>query len=82
MTREFRKSKPKCVLSPDQRAREGKVVRLAQASFPNIGAALAFLNGHDDALGARPLDLAIDSETGLLAVEAAIAARGAQSPAD
>lgn len=39
--------------------------------------AIAFLNGHDEGLGGRPLDLAVASQSGLEAVERAIDARAA-----
>jgi hypothetical protein len=68
-----RLAKPR--LSAEQAARQGRAARLAWESFAEPGAAIAFLNGHDDALGGRPIDLAVASATGLQAVEAAIAAR-------
>ena len=39
---------------------------------------VAFLNTHDEALGGRPLDLAVASAEGLVAVEQAMAARAAE----
>jgi len=61
-------------LSPEEAERQGRVSRLA---FDTLGAAeaIAFLNGHDDALGGRPLDLAVRSEAGIAAVAQALADR-------
>lgn len=55
-------------LSPEQAARQGRISQLAIA---RLGAtdAIAFLNGNDEKLGGRPLDLAIDSIEGLRAAE-------------
>ncbi|WP_375402600.1 antitoxin Xre/MbcA/ParS toxin-binding domain-containing protein [uncultured Sphingomonas sp.] len=64
-------------LSPDQASRQGQVARVAWAALGDREAVMAFLNTHDDALGARPLDLAVASAEGLVAVEQAIAARAA-----
>lgn len=70
----FRKKFTENRLSPESAARQGKVARIAFEALGREGAT-AFLNGHDDALGGRPLDLAIASDAGLAAVEQAIAAR-------
>ncbi|WP_218036724.1 hypothetical protein [Sphingobium sp. EM0848] len=55
-------------LSPEQAARQGRISQLAIA---RLGAqdAIAFLNGNDEKLGGRPLDLAIESFEGLRTVE-------------
>ncbi|KKW92224.1 hypothetical protein CAF53_12250 [Sphingobium sp. LB126] len=55
-------------LSPEQAARQGRISQLAIA---RLGAreAIAFLNGNDEKLGGRPLDLAIESIEGLRAAE-------------
>ena len=76
MQPQFRRTRAKCALLPEQRAREGRLVRSAQEAFPDIAAALAFLNSHHEALGARPLDLALASEDGLRRAEAIIGAHG------
>lgn len=72
----FRKRYTAARLEPDGVERQGRVARLA---FEALGRdeATSFLNGFDDALGGRPLDLAIASAEGLAAVEASIAARKA-----
>ncbi|WP_375195878.1 hypothetical protein [Sphingobium sp.] len=53
-------------LSQEQAARQGRITQLAIA---RLGAqdAIAFLNGNDEKLGGRPLDLAIESVEGLRA---------------
>lgn len=64
-------------LSPDAAERQSRVTRLAWEQLGGKDGATAFLNTHDDALGGRPLDLAVGSAAGLAAVEQAIAARAA-----
>lgn len=56
-------------LAPEGARRQGDITRLA---FLLLGRdeAIAFLNGENLALGARPLDLAIASSEGCAAVEA------------
>jgi uncharacterized protein (DUF2384 family) len=77
-TKPFRKRFTSQRLEPERVERQGRVARLA---FEALGreAATSFLNSHDDALGGRPLDLAIASAEGLAAVEASIAARKAEA---
>jgi len=72
----FRKQFNTVRLDPQSAERQGRAARLA---FEALGreAATSFLNGHDAALGGRPLDLAVASAEGLAAVEQAIAARKA-----
>jgi len=62
-------------LSPEAAARQGKAATLAFEKFRDSAAVVAFLYTHDDALGGRPIDLAVESAEGLKAVEAALAAR-------
>lgn len=62
-------------LSPDQAARQGRVSRLALDALGANDAVIAFLNAHDEVLGGRPIDLAVNSAEGLAAVERALAAR-------
>lgn len=64
-------------LSPEQAERQGRIARSAWAALGSRDAVVAFLNTHDDALGGRPLDLAVASAEGLTAVEQAMAARAA-----
>lgn len=72
MTFRFRKASAAPRLSPAEQERQGRVVKLAQAALPGVEAVREFLNGFHRKLRARPLDLAIASETGLEAVERAI----------
>ena len=74
MNRPFRKQAATPRLASDQAARQGLVSRLAFETLRQPGAVIAFLNTHDDALGGRPIDLAIASEDGLLSVKRALAA--------
>jgi hypothetical protein len=70
----FRKKFTTARLPADSAERQGKIATLA---FLKLGrdAATEFLNTFDEALGGRPLDLAVASPEGLRAVEEAIAAR-------
>jgi hypothetical protein len=68
----FRKSSTAPRLTAEQAARQGRVSRLAFEALRKPGTAVAFLNGHDEALGGRPIDLAVASAEGLLRVETAI----------
>ena len=61
--------------------RQGRVVRSAHAAFGSAEAVRDFLNSHHDGLQGRPLDLALASEAGLLAVQAAIDAAARGDPA-
>jgi uncharacterized protein (DUF2384 family) len=62
-------------LSADGAERQGRVTKLAWEKLGGTAGAVDFLNNHDDALGGRPLDIAVASAAGLEAVEQAIAAR-------
>jgi hypothetical protein len=62
-------------LTPRAAERQGLVVKLALNSFAAPGTATAFLNSVHDGLGGRPIDLAVASDEGLLAVEALLAAK-------
>lgn len=59
----------------DSAERQSKAALFAWKVLDGKDAATAFLNGYDDKLGGRPLDLAIGSEAGLLAVMEEIVAR-------
>lgn len=67
-------------LPVDAAVRQGRATSLAFTTFGGLGPALAFLNTHDDALGGRPIDLAVASANGLEAVSAAIRAKASPSP--
>lgn len=62
------------VLSRDEGQRQGRIVRAAQEALGSVEAVRGFLNNHHAALDGRPLDVAVASEGGFVAVEAAIAA--------
>lgn len=71
----FRRKYTTVRLTPEQATRQGQVATGAFRHFGDRDAAMAFLNDHDEALGGRPLDLAIASAEGLALVEAAMAQR-------
>lgn len=73
----FRRKYTTVRLTPEQASRQGQVATSAFRRFGERDAAMAFLNAHDEALGGRPLDLAIASAEGLATVEAAMAERTA-----
>jgi uncharacterized protein (DUF2384 family) len=75
MNQPFRKRAPKTTpLSADEGKRQGRAARAAQAALGSVDEVRAFLNSRHDGLNGRPIDIAIASEAGLIAVEAAIAA--------
>lgn len=59
----------------DAATRQGRAATLAWEGFGDRDAAVAYLNTADDALGGRPIDIAIASASGLTAVETSIATR-------
>lgn len=71
----FRKRYDTVRLPPDAAERQGKAATLAWQMLGNREAAIEFLNTHDDALGGRPIDLAVESAAGLAAVERLLASR-------
>src|SRR5438067_4515894 len=75
MNHAFRKRAPKIPpLSADEGKRQGRAARVAQAALGSVDEVRAFLNSRHEGLNGRPIDIAIASEAGLIAVEAAIAA--------
>lgn len=74
----FRRRYTTVRLTPEQAGRQGQVATSAFKAFGGRDAAVAFLNGHDEALGGRPLDLAVASPEGLAAVEEYLAAHTAR----
>ena len=72
----FRKTRKTPALSREESVRQGKAVRSAQAALGSVEAVRAFLNNHHESLGGRPIDIAVASDAGLAAVEAAIPAEG------
>ncbi len=79
MSFHFRAARKGPVLSRDQGVRQGRAVRSAKAALGSVEAVRAFLNSHHESLAGRPLDLAVASEAGLVAVEAAISAAGQEA---
>jgi uncharacterized protein (DUF2384 family) len=71
----FRKRRTGPVLSLEEGARQGQAVRAAQKALHSTEAVRTFLNSHHAGLSGRPIDLAVASQAGLLAVERAIAAQ-------
>jgi uncharacterized protein (DUF2384 family) len=69
------------ILSRDEGNRQLRAVRSAQAALGSVDAVRAFLNSHHDRLEGRPIDLAVASEAGLIAVEAAISAESGHEAA-
>lgn len=60
-------------LSREEAMRQSRVTNLALAKLIEPAAVIAFLNEPDDALGGSPLQVAVGSSEGLLAVERRIA---------
>ena len=56
-------------LDPQAAERQGKVTNLAFDKFKDFAKVKEFMNTHDDALGGRPIDLAVASPEGLAAVQ-------------
>ena len=80
MNRQFRSRAATPRLTPEQAARQGRVSTLAFEALRNSQAVIAFLNTNDDALGGRPIDLAVASQDGLTRVERKIAALQTPDP--
>lgn len=80
----FRKKFTEVRLSSVEAARQGRVVRIALEQSAGAEAAVAFLNTHHSELGGRPIDLAVASAAGLLAVERSLAVnrRRAKAPSE
>ena len=60
-------------LDPAAAARQGKVASIAYDKFKDFAKVKEFLNADNDALGGRPIDLAVASPEGLASVEAFLA---------
>ena len=69
----FTRRAAKVAMPADAAARQGRVAMLAWETLGDGEAVRTFLNTHDDALGARPIDLATQSEAGLTTVSTMIA---------
>lgn len=64
-------------LTREEMIRQGRIVNVAQAALADLASVRAFLNTHHDGLGGRPIDLAVASDAGLAAAEAAIVSEAA-----
>ena len=62
-------------LTQEEALRQSRVTSLALTEFVQPALAIAFLNEPDDALGGSPLQVAVRSAEGLLAVERSISGR-------
>ena len=62
--------------APETVARQAKLTLLAFQAFDERAEALAFLNDHHAELDGRPIDIAGETDDGLAAATAALAARG------
>jgi uncharacterized protein (DUF2384 family) len=81
MNQPFRKRGPKTTpLSADEGRRQGRAAGAAHAALAGVDEVRAFLNSRHEGLNGRPIDIAIASEAGLIAVEAAIAAAARRDP--
>lgn len=67
-TQQFRRSVRKPALSAEQKQRQATVTAAAWRAFTSGQPMIAFLNSEHADLGARPLDVAINSDDGLAAV--------------
>lgn len=68
-------------LAPDSARRQGDITRLA-LTLLGRESAMAFLNSENTSLGARPLDLAIASESGCASVEAELGRMTCRQPGE
>lgn len=62
-------------LSKEEAMRQSRVTQLVLAKLVEPTAVIAFLNAPDEALGGSPLQVAVGSPEGLLAVEQRLARR-------
>ena len=70
----FRKAVRRPPISPEIAARQLRLLRATQAALVTAEATRDFLNNEHPELGGRPLDIALHSDAGLLAVERAVRA--------
>ena len=68
-TRSFRKWQPALVLTPAQARRQSDVLRYAHQNLASRDLTVAFLNSYNTHLDGVPLQLALQSDEGLLGVE-------------
>lgn len=81
MSMTFRKAARRAPVSQEVAARQARLLKATRAALVTADATRDFLNNEHAGLGGRPLDIALRSEDGLLAVEQVIrgeaVARGA-----
>jgi uncharacterized protein (DUF2384 family) len=79
----FRKAVRGAPIAREVAARQTRLLRVTQAALVTVDATRDFLNRDHAELGGRPLDIALQSDAGLLAVERLVRveafARGAAS---
>ena len=68
-TRSFRKWQPALVLTPAQARRQSDVLRYAHQNLASRDITVAFLNSYNKHLVGVPLQLALQSDEGLVGVE-------------
>ena len=68
----FRKAVRRPPVSPEVAKRQTRLLNATQAALVTADATREFLNNEHAELGGRPLDIALHSDAGLLAVERAI----------
>jgi hypothetical protein len=74
--RPYARRAPPSSLTPAQERRQTDVLRAACEHLAPSGAAIAFLNAYNKMLGGAPLQLALQSDEGLLRVEQHLANEG------
>jgi hypothetical protein len=72
MSMTFRKSIRRPSVSREVASRQARLLKATQAALVTADATRDFLNNDHAGLGGRPLDIALHSEDGLLAVERVI----------
>lgn len=80
--RPYPKRAPPSSLTPEQEKRQTGVLRAACQHLAPSGAAIAFLNAYNKNLGGNPLQLALQSDEGLLRVEQHLANEGRKGRPD
>jgi hypothetical protein len=80
--RPYARRAPPSSLTPAQEKRQTDVLRAACEHLVPSGAAIAFLNAYNKTLGGAPLQLALQSDDGLLRVEQHLASQGKKGRSD
>lgn len=70
----FKKAMRRAPVSREVAARQARLLNATRSAFATTDATRDFLNNDHAGLGGRPLDIALQSDAGLLAVERAIRA--------